>query len=534
MSEELIGCQFCGEKVSAEAKLCRHCDRSLLVSVFLPAELSNRQAYSLFKSFTDSDADERHLKFDSLSSFKKYLKQSQSIPLASELTVFEADQLLQKHPSLEKRMAAPSFAPAEQKETPHGPLLRVVGLASAFIFMACLTLYLATTHFSKIQELNSESGSQELSQWVDAAAESTAPLPSHAGKGPPLRPQESVDASSQEWTREDVEKLLNATVFIKGDGSVGSGFLISADGDIVTNRHVLERMSSPQVHLRNGESFDVYDTVIDDDYDLALVRIRTRDAPFLKIGDANQLHPGQTILTIGNPSGLSWTITRGIISYIGREINGASYIQTDAAINPGNSGGPMITSTSEVVGVNTLTARQDQGISFALPINFIYRNGGVAENSDEIPSSRPSFVSGTTTRISATVGGAQNQSLHPYEKELSSLKSEFDRQDRDIKSRAKQIKSRIDEIKQDLTNQNLPKFQIERRREELAELYQEYNVKLQADHLQAQKLYYQGSLALLQKQRWDSSLSQHVDAIEKKMDELRSKLRTIENQLASK
>ncbi len=157
--------------------------------------------------------------------------------------------------------------------------------------------------------------------------------------------------------------------------SLGSGFVLSADGYIVTNNHVIEGADSIKVNLladKNGErSFDAEVIGTDKETDLALLKIKADiTLPFLTFGDSDALKVGQWVMAIGNPFGLDHTVTAGIVSAKGRTIGAGPYdnfIQTDASINPGNSGGPLINLDGQVIGINSAIVASGQGIGFAIP-----------------------------------------------------------------------------------------------------------------------------------------------------------------------
>ncbi len=154
--------------------------------------------------------------------------------------------------------------------------------------------------------------------------------------------------------------------------ALGSGFIISDDGYIVTNHHVVAQADKVQVSLReNEETYDAEIVGSDEETDLALLKIDTdRELPSLEFGESETLEPGQWVVAIGNPFGLSHTVTAGIVSAKGRVIGAGPYdnfIQTDASINPGNSGGPLLNLQGEVVGINSAIVAQGQGIGFAIP-----------------------------------------------------------------------------------------------------------------------------------------------------------------------
>ncbi|MEZ0120873.1 MAG: hypothetical protein SGVNAXEH_001021 [Holophagaceae bacterium] len=161
--------------------------------------------------------------------------------------------------------------------------------------------------------------------------------------------------------------------------SGGSGVLISADGEIITNNHVIEgyegssRKSEVEVTLTNGKKYKGKILGRDKELDIALVKIDAKDLPFAKLGDSDAVRIGQWVVAIGNPFGLDHTVTQGILSARGRKLDTgiSSFLQTDAAINRGNSGGPLINLKGEVIGINTAIAAQGQNIGFAVPSNSV-------------------------------------------------------------------------------------------------------------------------------------------------------------------
>ncbi len=155
---------------------------------------------------------------------------------------------------------------------------------------------------------------------------------------------------------------------------VGSGFIMSRDGYIVTNNHVVEDADQIKVKLANGKEYDGKIVGRDPKTDLALVKIDgASDLHPLPLGNSDELKVGSWVVAVGSPFGLEQTVTAGIVSAKGRVIGSGPYdnfIQTDASINPGNSGGPLINTKGEVVGINTAILAQGKGIGFAIPVNM--------------------------------------------------------------------------------------------------------------------------------------------------------------------
>jgi len=156
--------------------------------------------------------------------------------------------------------------------------------------------------------------------------------------------------------------------------SLGSGFIVSREGYIITNNHVVENADEVVVRLNNEHEFDAKVIGRDPKTDLALLKIDAHEKLFaVPLGDSDQLAVGEWVMAIGNPFGLSHTVTTGIVSAKGRVIGAGPYdnfIQTDASINPGNSGGPLFNIQGEVVGINTAIISGGTGIGFAVPVNM--------------------------------------------------------------------------------------------------------------------------------------------------------------------
>ncbi len=157
--------------------------------------------------------------------------------------------------------------------------------------------------------------------------------------------------------------------------SLGSGFIINKEGYIVTNNHVVENADEIRVRLSDEKEYPAKIVGRDTKTDIALVKIdAAEELPVVPLGDSDQIQIGEWVVAIGNPFGLSHTVTTGIISAKGRVIGAGPYddfLQTDASINPGNSGGPLINLKGEVIGINTAIHASGQGIGFAIPSNIV-------------------------------------------------------------------------------------------------------------------------------------------------------------------
>lgn len=156
--------------------------------------------------------------------------------------------------------------------------------------------------------------------------------------------------------------------------SLGSGVIVAKEGIVVTNEHVIVRANKVRVQLADHREFNARLIGSDSDADLAVLKLETEEPlPFIPIGENDSVMIGETVIAIGNPFGLSHTVTSGVMSAIGRTFQAGDivyqdFLQTDASINPGNSGGPLLDVAGRLIGINTAVHREGQGIGFAIPL----------------------------------------------------------------------------------------------------------------------------------------------------------------------
>jgi serine protease Do len=216
-----------------------------------------------------------------------------------------------------------------------------------------------------------------IAKQAQSAVVNIASIKKRSGKSPGPTPSPFFDDPFfRRFFGEEFERRMPAPRQHQEHG-LGSGVIVTPDGYIVTNNHVVEDMDELTVSLPDKRSFKAKLVGSDPKTDVAVIKIDASHLPVLSWGDASQLQVGEMVLAIGNPFGLSQTVTMGIISAVGRAnvgiVDYEDFIQTDAAINPGNSGGALVNLKGELIGINTAIFSQsggNMGIGFAIPSNM--------------------------------------------------------------------------------------------------------------------------------------------------------------------
>ena len=194
----------------------------------------------------------------------------------------------------------------------------------------------------------------------------------------PIGDQELEDLLRRLNPGEEPDLNIEGIPEMRQRGAVGSGFIISEDGYVITNNHVVAGADEIQVHLNDRRVFDAEIIGLDEPSDLALLKVSAGDLPYVSFGDSDSIRVGDWVLAIGSPFGLEFSAAAGIVSAQGRSVPGRSsynymsFIQTDVAINQGNSGGPLFNLEGEVIGINSQILSStggSNGISFSIPSN---------------------------------------------------------------------------------------------------------------------------------------------------------------------
>ncbi len=250
-----------------------------------------------------------------------------------------------------------------------------------------------TTHSARSPDTHAETGDTEPNAGPTRSAVPGEPAPIVPLPGAPSSFAELVDQVRPGVVNIFTEQLRpTGRMIIQGmhygrpygvpeermERSLGTGFIIDSDGHVLTNTHVIADATAVRVQLLDGQELEADVIGVDPATDLAVIRIE----PFpgmtvLPLGDSDAVRVGDWLVAVGNPFGLSSTVTAGILSARGRRdvplgggVRYVDFLQTDASINPGNSGGPLVNMAGEVIGINTAVNREGQGIGFAIPSNM--------------------------------------------------------------------------------------------------------------------------------------------------------------------
>lgn len=374
-------CPHCAEKIQRQAVACRFCSRPVTWSLYLVGFPHDLPLQTLLKRLYDEFGKERYASYGAM-------RKAQEAPDSALLTGLnreEADLAARyvADPGGEAKLELDrdEFTPLATATPKKRPALQFLLAAAALALLA--TFYL---HRQKTVP-PTETADVFLAPTATPVQVAEKPLlPSIQPTAVPTSPRGPSDE-----IKLHLRSLIQATATLSGNGVTGSAFFIHSSGYLISNHHVTQRMKEISVTTSDGKKRTGRLIETDAHLDLALVKVDGGPYPTLSLGDATVLEQGEAVWTIGAPHGLSFTVTRGIVSYVGRNVKGKAYIQADVAINPGNSGGPMINERGEVVAVNNFIISSAVGLNFAIPINYIYMGDHcIAEN--VIPTMRDNSV----------------------------------------------------------------------------------------------------------------------------------------------
>jgi S1-C subfamily serine protease len=260
-------------------------------------------------------------------------------------------------------------------------IISVSSLVIAFMVTSSIFMYLIftkqTTEFNelnkKIEDLSRDTQAK-INDLSDSVLETESGLKSIGSQiGSLDKELTTLKASASSDFSSVIEDAIKSVVTIKTDVAQGSGFVIAAGGYIVTNAHVMEDATAANIITYDGKSHKVSRIGENPTMDITLLRIDDESYAPLILADSNEVEVGEKVIAIGNPLGLQFSVSEGIVSAIGREGSNKikAYIQTDAALNSGNSGGPLINKEGEVVGINNFKIGDSENLGFALESNYI-------------------------------------------------------------------------------------------------------------------------------------------------------------------
>ena len=222
----------------------------------------------------------------------------------------------------------------------------------------------------------------------------------------------------------DAQESYKAIYIIYSGEAMGSAFSIGNEY-VFTNAHIIDDVENITLHTYAGKKFDADLVLIDEAMDIALLRVPKGDLFYLNVSDYHDVRVGDDVYAVGIPANFAFSLTKGILSAVDRNINGEYFLQTDAAINEGNSGGPLLNASGEVIGMNTLKLNDLEGIGLALPMTFmcqyILENNIIISEQDE--AIRRLAEIADNTQISGTIYSFNN--TFSKQDEVDELKQKY-------------------------------------------------------------------------------------------------------------
>lgn len=219
-----------------------------------------------------------------------------------------------------------------------------------------------------------------------SVSEELAVIPESAEPARPKKGQ--LEALPRLTPQEVARRALQWTASIRGEGVYGAGIVVDSRGYVLTNHHVVNGVEKIRVSFVDTEDMPAKIVDFDKDLDLALLKVDVTRSVSSPPGAILSMQVGDDVFAVGSPRKMNFTVSRGMVSFIGRRIDGRYYLQSDLPTNDGNSGGPVVNDRGEVVGVMTFILRDSQGLAFAVPIEYAYERFADHLKSDRVDLSR--------------------------------------------------------------------------------------------------------------------------------------------------
>ncbi|MEZ4703594.1 MAG: trypsin-like peptidase domain-containing protein [Bdellovibrionota bacterium] len=353
-----FACPFCAEKVQSEALHCKHCNHSLYFDVQVQKMPGGGEITGLVHTLLDLlKEDDLQLSYGQL---RKDLASGNSSYL-STLSRKSAQRIVDAFENFggQAQVVVSQISQKTDRKASRPQLNASFGIT---FYVGLALLGVGAFAFGKFQKMFE--AKQALRREAAAQREvfgAVSNVRSENGNAPPS------------FSKPAIDNMIHSTASVYvGDKTVGSAFFVTDQGHLITNYHVTLDAQTMIVQTHDGKKHDAVLLKTDPKYDLSLIQISSNEYQPLSLGDATVTSQGESVWTVGAPKGLSFSVARGVVSYVGRNMDGRAYIQTDVAINPGNSGGPLMLENGQVIGINTFILKETEGLNFSVPINYVY------------------------------------------------------------------------------------------------------------------------------------------------------------------
>lgn len=464
-------CPHCGESISLKAYHCRFCEQPTTYRVKFAHTIDKQDRAEVAKYLHELFSDTL---FPTFGFARKYVEQNQN----EWLDGVNEEQKLMLEKIAERFNGHVEYRQASRKKQNREKVSSLLSALSIFLVLALGYGYYKKYYQPETPVATEDYAYDEVTEPFENDIEDTyTPTYDHA------------------QAERSIKELLHSTATVIGQSSTGSAFFVTNDGYLVTNHHVTQNMRSIIVQTYDQVQHPAKLVRFDPKKDLSLLKIQSENYKAFDFGDATRMEPGDRVITIGAPHGLSFTVTQGIISYVGRKMNGNAYIQADVAINPGNSGGPMINDRGEVIGINNFILRQTEGLNFAIPVNYLYMgdnaflkniintepmNLAMREWMDGGSGTQVSFASGEKSRDSQN-SNADIDRMKNLAASIKSLSEELQGLSSDIGSYHNSMQAKINKHVEAMRSPDVTSIGA--------------HSKMEKDLLQMQKNYYKGMIS---------------------------------------